>query len=128
MLERSSSALIATDPGMLPCWWRMVVRADGVHLLVGGELDLASADLLDEALRLLEIFPLTSHIDLSGVTFADAAGLEPLAASARRRARSALPPLDVTGADRPVRRIFDLLHVFGTPAPNGGARGTASPV
>jgi ABC-type transporter Mla MlaB component len=106
----------------------MVVRADGVHLLVGGELYRASADLLDEALRLLEIFPLTSHVDLSGVTFADVAGLEPLAASARRRARNALPPLDLTGADRPVQRIFDLLHVFSTPAPNRGARETVAPV
>jgi hypothetical protein len=127
VLERSSSAVIATDPGMLPCWWRTVVRADGVHLLVGGELDMASADLLDEALRRLEIFPLTSHVDLSGVTSADVAGLEPLAASARRRARNTLPPLDLIGAGDPVHRIFELLNIAGTPARDGAARGAAAP-
>jgi anti-anti-sigma regulatory factor len=127
MHERSSSACIAIDPGMLPCWWRMVVRTDGVHLLVGGELDLASADLLDEALRQLEIFPLTSHIDLSALTFADTAGLEPLADSARRRDRNSLPPLDITGASRRVHQILDLLHggravtISGASPEEGGA-------
>jgi anti-anti-sigma regulatory factor len=87
----------------------MVDRRDGVHLLVGGELDRASADLLDEALRLLEIFPLTSHVDLSAVTFADNDGLGPLAASARRRARNALSPLDLAGASRRVQQTFDRL-------------------
>lgn len=111
MLERSSSAYIASDPGMLPSWWRMVDRRDGVHLLVGGELDVASADLLDEALRLLEIFPLTSHVDLSAVTFADSAGMAPLAASARRRARNELSPLHLAGASRPVKRLFDVLSM-----------------
>ncbi|NMH78938.1 STAS domain-containing protein [Pseudonocardia xinjiangensis] len=109
MIETSSSAYLASDPGMLPSWWRMVDRRDGVHLLVGGELDMSSADLLDEALRLLEIFPLTSHVDLSAVTYADSDGMEPLAASARRRARNELPPLHLAGASRPVKRLFDVL-------------------
>lgn len=116
MVEHSSFPCIAIDPGMLPCWWEMVVRRDGVHLVVGGELDVASADLLDEALRLMEIFPLTSHVDLSDVTFADTAGLAPLAASVRRRARGALPPLDLTGAGPQVERVFELLRNAGGPA------------
>ena len=109
MLEPSSSDYLASDPGVLPCWWHMVDRRDGVHLLVGGKLDGVSADLLDEALRLLEIFPLMSHVDLSAVTFADPDGLEPLAASARRRAQNALPPLDLAGASRRVQRTFNRL-------------------
>jgi anti-sigma B factor antagonist len=58
---------------------------DGViAIAVAGELDLATAPLIDDAFhRLNSAQPLHAHLDLSGVTFCDATGLNAFLAADR---------------------------------------------
>jgi anti-anti-sigma factor len=87
---------------------RAVVRLDG-------ELDIASADELDEALRSLtdttQAAPRQIIVDAEQLTFVDASGLGPLLAAVRR-----CPPgtVRMRGARPSVLRVLTLLDLTGT--------------
>lgn len=84
---------------------RVVPAADGVVAVIG-ELDLGSASALLAALRATE----ARHVDLSGVTFIDIAGL---------RALASIDGLHVTRSCAVVDRIARLCARQGWPAISG---------
>src|SRR3954447_8847558 len=88
------------------CAIAVVASDDGVTIRVHGEVDLASAPLLDAALAGVggegEI-----EVDLSEMTFCDAAGLRVLE-QARRRFRQRLR---VTGANPMLRRLAEIVEM-----------------
>ena len=58
-----------------PMSLEIVSGDDSVTMLVTGEVDLASKDLLEEALTNLGVEPRNLMVDLRGVTFIDSMGL-----------------------------------------------------
>lgn len=109
---------------------RMLSRRQGIVLDVRGELDVATAGQLRRVLRRVERSERPVAVTLSGVSFADSSGLEPLAESALRRARAGRSPLLVDSLSHPVERVLELLgadwtsQVDGTPwrrTPRGAA-------
>ncbi|WP_435745055.1 STAS domain-containing protein [Nocardioides sp. SYSU DS0663] len=76
--------------------------------VIEGELDLAGTDLVPSRFEALLAAGVESVvIDLSGVTFLDAAGLSVLLAC-REQAAAAGAHSVLTGAGRPVTRVMDL--------------------
>jgi stage II sporulation protein AA (anti-sigma F factor antagonist) len=87
-------------------------------LRLQGELDLLSAPDLVELLHDHRPAPGTRLIvDLSGVTFADCAGLRPLVAAVSRGRRSG-DAVVLTGASRPVARVLAALSAPGSSPPS----------
>jgi anti-anti-sigma factor len=72
-----------------------------------GELDLATAPVLEEVLDSLVGGPQVIELELSGVTFADCAGLLPIR-QALRRAPHSLTRMRLSGARPPVQRVLEL--------------------
>lgn len=73
-----------------------------------GELDLAGAELAEEAL--VHAAGSTVVLDLSGLTFLDAKGLQAIL-SAKQRIEAHGDQIRIRGAFGIVRRIFDLTHL-----------------
>jgi anti-sigma B factor antagonist len=80
----------------------------GTHVVhVSGELDLATAPRLEEALAAATGEQLV--IDLSGCTFLDSAGIRTLVAAARDRAGAS--PLRIVSADPGIVRLLEITGV-----------------
>jgi anti-sigma B factor antagonist len=81
----------------------------GVHTVhVSGELDLATAPRLEEALA--DVSAQTLVIDLSGCTFLDSAGIRTLVGAARERS-GAGSTLSVVTADPGILRLLEITAV-----------------
>ncbi len=93
------------DQGAEFCWIDVVATADGVTIHVRGEIDLATAPLLDAALHGVDGHGV--EIDLSATTFCDGAGLRVLELAHRRFG----PGLRVTGASPLLRRLASMLDM-----------------
>ena len=82
-------------------------------VVVGGEIDLASADDVDGALQAAEAAGGGAVVlDLTGVEFIDSTGLRVVLASIRRLTEQARS-LTVACPDGPVRRLFELTALTG---------------
>ncbi len=92
-----------------------VMRGDTVVLLVEGELDLSTCELLEQRLKDLEASDSSSVIvDIDGVTFMDSSGLHVLIAhlgSNGDGADGVAPRIRLTRGSRQVRRMFELVGV-----------------
>jgi anti-sigma B factor antagonist len=91
------------------------VEAGREHRLVlAGELDIASAPLLEDTIASLAANG-TGRIvvDLSGVTFMDSTGLRALLSGDKLCAANG-QAFALSGASGPVRRLFELTGVAGT--------------
>jgi anti-anti-sigma factor len=88
---------------------------DGVHrVAVSGELDLASSPVLAARLAaLVAAEPRSIDVDLAGVSFIDARGLQVLVAAHGRCNGDDGPGLRLVGASHPVRRLFELTGLAG---------------
>lgn len=78
-----------------------------VRILVAGELDLATAPLLDGEVRQVEATAASLVIDLSGVTFMDSSGLR-LLVDAHQRSQENGNRLQIIEGSEPVRRVLRL--------------------
>ena len=95
-----------------------VEHLDGTVLVCPiGELDLETASTLERVLERLICGPLALEIDLSGVTFADCAGLRPIRQALRQGSYS-LTRVRLSGGAPAVQRVLELtgLHEPLTPA------------
>lgn len=96
------------------------VLRDGVALLhLAGELDMATAPLVDHAAaRLMAQGPRQLDVDVAAVTFCDIAGLRALLRS-RRAAHAHHAAFRLVGVHHRLRRLLTLLHAADllTPAP-----------
>jgi anti-anti-sigma factor len=92
----------------------IVGRDDGLHVLVEGELDVATAPLLGDALRQAEAAdPARLVVDLTGVTFIDSTGLRALLeAHAREQDHPGPDRLRITGGSEQARKLFRLAGVL----------------
>jgi anti-sigma B factor antagonist len=88
-----------------------ITKTDGA-LIVEGEVDLAAADELRDAL-LESAAAGTSVVDASGVTFIDSTGLHVLLTAGR--ALNGTGPLVVRSPSRAVRRLLSIALPDGTP-------------
>jgi anti-sigma B factor antagonist len=87
-------------------------RDDQVHLAVSGELDLASAPRIEEALRgVEEQSPAVVVLDLRGLEFMDSTGLRTILA-ADARAKEAGRRLVVVEGDENIRRVFEVTRLY----------------
>jgi anti-anti-sigma factor len=96
----------------------VVEHLDGTVLVCPvGELDLAAAPVLEQVLDTLVGSPPAVELDLSGIVFADCAGLRPIRAAVGRAPHSSTR-LRVSGARPNVRRVLALtgLQVAEAPA------------
>jgi anti-anti-sigma factor len=96
----------------------VVEHIDGTVLVCPvGELDLATAPILERVLETLVADPPAIELDLSGITFVDCAGLRPIR-EAPQRAFHSLTRVRVSGARPMVRRVLELtgLDVASAPA------------
>jgi anti-anti-sigma factor len=87
------------------CWIRSDATHDGVTIHVQGEIDLATAPLLATALADADGHRV--QVDLSEMTFCDAAGLRELALAHQRLGTR----LHVTGAGPLLRRLAAVLDM-----------------
>lgn len=88
------------------CSIAVVATDDGVTIRVLGEIDLASAPLLDAALRGVDGQPVI-ELDVSEMTFCDGSGLRVL-----DRARQKFGPrFSVTGATTMLRRLAEAVDM-----------------
>jgi anti-anti-sigma factor len=84
----------------------VVETEDAVRLVLSGELDIATAPLLDAALAEAEAGSAARIlVDIGGVPFIDSSGLRALIGAADRTAADRLA---VTGAGPQARRLFEL--------------------
>ena len=97
------------------CSIEFVASDDGVAIRVLGEMDLASSSLLDAALAGVDGHG-TVEVDLSQLTFCDAAGLRVLALARERFGTR----LCVTGATPMLRRLAGIVDM-GWLATDGAA-------
>jgi anti-sigma B factor antagonist len=91
----------------------VVERRDGVVLVCPvGELDLATAPALERVLEALMAEAPAVELDLSGLVFADCAGLRPV----RRALHSAsFTRLRISGARPHLRRVLELTGLQESP-------------
>ena len=87
------------------CSIRSVARRNGVTFHVDGELDLATAPLLDTALDAVDGAVDSVVLDITGLTFCDGAGLRVLELTRRRLGER----FQVRGASPLVLRIADIV-------------------
>ena len=89
----------------------VVSNAPSAAVVLDGELDIASCPAVRRSL-MAAISGGDVHlaVDMSGVTFIDAAGIGVLVAAANR-ARQAGGGLSLLAPSRQVRRVLDLLHL-----------------
>jgi anti-sigma B factor antagonist len=85
----------------------VVEHLDGTALVCPvGELDLATAPVLEQVLETLVGGPLAIDLDLSGLTFVDCAGLRPLRRALQRAPRS-FTQVRLSAARPNVRRVLE---------------------
>jgi anti-anti-sigma factor len=95
----------------------VVEHIDGTVLVCPvGELDLATAPILERVLETLVADPPAIELDLSGITFVDCAGLRPIR-EALQRASHSLTRVRVSGARPMVRRVLELTGLDVASAP-----------
>jgi len=102
------------DPVNSPFNIEVVERDDGMVVRVEGELDVASATVLDDALKQAEASdaPVIA-IDLTGVSFIDSTGLRALLeAHARDSRHPAAGRLEITGGTEQAQKLFRLAGVL----------------
>ena len=90
--------------------FKVEAHVDGatVHLVLEGELDLASVPTFEDELRRAEAdAPKTLVIDLAGLRFMDSSGLRALV-MADERARKQSRRLAIVPGPPPVRRVFEI--------------------
>ena len=94
---------------MQPSFDIALVRTDdSVRLVLTGELDIATAPLLDTALEQAEVGgPAKILLDLAAVRFIDSSGLRTLIRAADRAAADG-GRIAITGAGPQARRLFEL--------------------
>jgi anti-sigma B factor antagonist len=93
--------------GLSVCVGEAVVGERVVRVV--GELDAATAELLDDALWLASVMPADLVIvDVSRLTFMDAAGLRVMVAAHQRLVAGGRGALVIRGASGIVRRVFEL--------------------
>jgi len=95
------------EPTPAPFDVRRVEHPLGVVLILGGELDLATAPVLQEKLDRAKRGRGAVVIDLSGLRFIDASGLHMLV-RAERQLRASGGQLVLVRGPRAVRRVFEL--------------------
>ena len=94
----------------------MVEHLDGTVLVCPvGELDLATAPILERVLESLVEEASAVALDLGGLTFVDCAGLRPIRQALRRSSHS-FTPVRLSGARPPVQRVLELTGVHEEPA------------
>ena|SRR5436190_1947872 len=87
-------------------------RGDGVHLILSGELDIASAPVIEDALRdAEEQGPPLIIIDLRGLQFMDSTGLRTIL-GADARAREADRRFVVVQGDENIQRVFQVTRLY----------------
>src|SRR5881227_2008128 len=87
-------------------------RGDTIHLLLSGELAIASAPSIEEALRDAEAqSPPVLLIDLRGLQFMDSTGLRTIL-SADARARDAGRRLVIVQGDENIQRVFQVTRLY----------------
>lgn len=86
----------------------LVLRIDGDTIAVAGELDVATAPLLIDAIAAITHGPVT--IDLEEVGFIDSSGLGAVVA-AHQRLAAAGRRLEITGRSPMVARVFEVSGV-----------------
>ena len=95
----------------------VVEHIDGTVLVCPvGELDLATAPILERVLETLVADPPAIELDLSGITFVDCAGLR-LIREALHRASPSSTRVRVSGARPTVRRVLELTGLDVASAP-----------
>ena len=86
-------------------------RGDAIHLSLNGELDIAAAPRIEDALREAEEQgPATVVLDLSELVFMDSTGLRTILA-ADARAKEAGRRLVVVQGDENIQRIFEVTRL-----------------
>jgi anti-sigma B factor antagonist len=90
-------------------------RDGDVHVIgLFGELDLATADSVEQELRAVEATDASSIVvDLSGLTFMDSTGLR-LVWQAEARSRADANRLTLLRGPRAVQRVFEISGIAGT--------------
>ena len=107
------------------------IAGDGRHrLILSGELDIASAAILEDTVTSLCANGASAIVlDLSELTFMDSTGLRAVLAADRLCERKG-QSLSVAGASGPVRRLFELTGVSGAlrfeSDPPGSARASGA--
>jgi anti-anti-sigma factor len=87
-------------------------KAEAIVLALGGELDLATAELVRDALEHARAErPARLVIDLSGLSFIDSTGLALLVSEAKRCNNSGEPDLEVWPGSEQVQRLFEIAGV-----------------
>lgn len=95
-----------TDYGYLPFNVKNEARGQAVHVIIEGEIDMASAPVLESWLRLAEGNGASAIVaDLNAVTFMDGSGLRVFLGAAERSSR-VRRTFAIRGASRAVRRVF----------------------
>ena len=86
-------------------------RGDAIHLSLRGELDIAAAPRIEDALREAEEQgPATVVLDLSELVFMDSTGLRTILA-ADARAKEASRRLVVVQGDENIQRVFEVTRL-----------------
>jgi anti-anti-sigma factor len=89
-------------------------RADSVVVVVRGELDLQSAELLEAALQRPQAHAANVILDLRPVTFIDSSGLSVIIAEHQRANADGFRFAVAVGEAPAVKRLFDLSGLRGT--------------
>lgn len=99
-----------------------IAVSDGrVDVCLHGDIDLAAAQRVSDDLQPLELIASAVCIDLSGVTFLDSSGIEPIILLARTRASWGLPPIRVGACSPAALRLLRLAARPGDPGLDLGA-------
>jgi len=99
-----------TQPDMFPSLWAEVAESNGqaFHVNLWGELDLSSKRVIIDVISRVE--GSTVEVNLSNLTFIDAAGIRSLLEAKQRLAERG-HSLVITGARGLVRRVFEILDL-----------------
>lgn len=89
-------------------------RGDGVVVVVSGELDLATADVLSASLRVPEAKATTVILDLRELSFIDSSGLSVIVAQRRRAEEQEFRFAVAVGTGTAAERLFELSGLRGT--------------
>jgi anti-anti-sigma factor len=85
------------------------------RLIAIGELDIAAAPDITDALARVDGRSARLHVDLSGVSFCDTSALEPFVEATRRRAELGQSPIAIETSSPAVDRLLELLRLDGHP-------------
>lgn len=108
-MPRPAHRSVPSDEGCPRHRFDVTMRRSGPHLVISGELDLATAPRLTALLDILLRYPAPVAVDASRVTFADCAGIRPLLEVSRRDPTA--PRVHVVETSAAFRRPFAVLGV-----------------